>query len=692
MRGEGHVTGVVVDAHFLAVLGGEGHGHAVEFAADFVGVFVVVAVAGSRAEELLDVFVAFEVGFESVDELIHGELLVFKHELLDGGQGVDDGAEAHEFKVAEVQAFGDLGLMQVDAVLAAESVQHGAHGLGEVLGAGLDNNVLLDERGTEQEHVLLHVGVPEFVPALELAGVAGLDAELHVAVLLHLAVVQSHFHSGGEVGVSTAGGVGVAVGHTDFDAAGHGVVKGFFKGRALGDVQRDAFFVVAQLGEAGAELDGFGDVPQVAFRSAAVDTGGEVGVVQREFALGLQEQVGQIVGRVAAVRGLTADGDGFPVSVTFVEGAAGGGDVHVDEFGHADPHAFQVFQGLFIGQDAGFHVLLVEGIEVLVHTAVGDGGTGLLFQTGEHLGEVLGLNGFVEVASRVGGHVFGVFSHADEFGLADRIGASFGGLAGGVGVALRPQNDGVAHEDGGFDEGTLVHLIHGGGGIKSGQFFFHFLLQAVEAALQHHFVVMHPLDGGAERGGFVDDEAGDQAVGIVVGQLVDFGGKSLVQSFVIGAALPERSDLLNHDLGVFGADGSRRLRAGWKVAHGDVEEVAVEFGVQDAVTAVMTTAAAEEELVVLHHDGDVLGNVHQSLGPAENQRLTHGFGHGLREVQSAFDVDSGLLAVETFQQLEHALVGFAIDVFFTGDVVFETLLMRRFDFSYLSHVTSPCRN
>lgn len=49
--------------------------------------------------------------------------------------------------------------------------------------------------------------------------------------------------------VSTAGGVGVAVGHTDFDAAGHGVVKGFFKGRALGDVQRDAFFVVAQLGK-----------------------------------------------------------------------------------------------------------------------------------------------------------------------------------------------------------------------------------------------------------------------------------------------------------------------------------------------------------------------------------------------------------------------------------------------------------
>ena len=464
--------------------------------------------------------------------------------------------------------------------------------------------------------MLLQVGVPEFFPGLELAGVAGLDAELHVAVLLHLAVIESHFNGSGEVGVGATGGVGVAVGHTDFDAAGHGVVKGFFKGRALGDVQRDAFFVVAQLGEAGAELDGFGHVPQVTFGRTAVDTSGEVGVVQREFALGFQEEVGQIVGRIAAVRGLAANGDGFPVSVTFVEGAAGGGDVHVDELGHADPHAFEVFEGLFIGQGAGFHVLLVEGIEVLVHAAVGNGGTGLLFQTREHLGEVLGLHGFVEVAGRVGGHVLGVFGHADEFGLADRIGAGFGGLAGGFGVALRPQHDGVAHHDGGFDEGTLVHLIHRGGGIKSGQLFFHFLLQAVKAAFQDDFVVVHPLDGGTERRGFVDDEAGDEAVGIVVGQLVDFGRKSLVQSFMVGAALPEGSDLFDHDLGVFGADGGRRLRTGGQVAHGDVKEVAVEFGIEDAVTAVMTTAAAEQELVVLHHDGDVLGDVHESLGPA----------------------------------------------------------------------------
>ena len=88
MRGEGHVTGVVVDAHFLAVLGGEGHGHAVEFAADFVGVFVVVAVAGSRAEKLLDVFVAFEVGGQRLLQLFPCQLLGVVDQVLDGIQRV----------------------------------------------------------------------------------------------------------------------------------------------------------------------------------------------------------------------------------------------------------------------------------------------------------------------------------------------------------------------------------------------------------------------------------------------------------------------------------------------------------------------------------------------------------------------------------------------------------------------------
>ena len=95
----------------------------------------------------LDVLVAFEVGVAGLDELIHGELLLFEDELLDSAQGVNNGAEAHEFKVAEIDAFGDLFLMEVDAVLHAQIVHGGAHGLGEMLSTELVDDVLLNEGG-----------------------------------------------------------------------------------------------------------------------------------------------------------------------------------------------------------------------------------------------------------------------------------------------------------------------------------------------------------------------------------------------------------------------------------------------------------------------------------------------------------------------------------------------------------------
>ena len=420
-----------------------------------------------------------------------------------------------------------------------------------------------------------------------------------------------------------------------------------------------------------------------------MDTGGQVGVVQRELALGLQDQVGQFVGGVAAVGGLATHGHGFPVSVTFVEGAAAGRDVHVDEFGHAHPHAFQQFDGLLVVQAAVFDVLLVVGVQVLVHTTVGDGGTGLLFDTGEHLHEPLALAGFPEVAGGFAGHAFGVGGYAQQFGLADGIVGLFGHLAGFVSVTLGPQHDGVTHDHDGIQEGLLFAHVLGAGGIEGGQLFLGFALDVVEAALQDLAVVMHPLDGGTERRGFVDDEAGDQALGIVVGQLVDFRRQSGGQSFVVGLALPVRSDLFDHALGVFSGDGGGRGGAGGQVFHGHVQEVAVQFGVQDAVTAV-AAGAAQQQLVVLHVHGDVLGDVHQSLGPAQHQGLAFGFLHGLGEVQGAFDVDAGLHAVEAFQHAEHALVGGAETVDLAFDLIEQALFLGGSAFANgLRHICSP---
>jgi hypothetical protein len=97
---------------------------------------------------------------------------------------------------------------------------------------------------------------------------------------------------------------------------------------------------------------------------------------------------------------------------------------------------------------------------------------------------------------------------------------------------------------------------------------------------------MHPLDGGAEGRGLVDDEAGHEPFGIVVGQLVHFFGQGGVQLFVKGLALPERGDLFDHDACVLRGDGRRGCRAGGQFFDCDVQEVAVEFGIKDAVAAV----------------------------------------------------------------------------------------------------------
>ncbi|KAF5044587.1 hypothetical protein DSECCO2_490250 [anaerobic digester metagenome] len=406
-----------------------------------------------------------------------------------------------------------------------------------------------------------------------------------------------------------------------------------------------------------------------------MDAGGEVRIVQRELALGLQNQVRQVVGGVASVRSLAADGHGLPVRIAFIEGAARGGDVHVDELGHADPHALQKLHGFFFRQDAGFHVLVVIGEEVLVHAAVGDGRAGLLLDAREHLGEPLALAGLPEVAGRLAGHALGVLGHADEFGLADRVGFLRRHFAGQHGVAPRPVHDGLTDDDHGFEEGLLLAVVLGAQRIEGVQLLLGFTPYVVEAALQDLLVVVDPLDGGAEGRRLVDDESGHESFGIVVGQLVHFRGQGGVELLVEGLALPEGGDLLDDDHGVLGGDGRGRGRAVRQLLHRDVQEVAVQFGVEDAVAAV-AAGAAEQELVVLDIDGHVLGDVLHGLGPAQNQRLAFGLLHGLGEIEGSFYVNARLLPVESLQHLENTTVCFAKSVFLALDFVIKPLFLR----------------
>ena len=150
---------------------------------------------------------------------------------------------------------------------------------------------------------------------------------------------------------------------------------------------------------------------------------------------------------------------------------------------------------------------------------------------------------------------------------------------------------------------------------------------------------------------------------------------------MVGLALPVGGDFFHNDLGVFGSDLGGGLLTGGQVAHSDVEEVAVEFGVEDTVAAVLSGSAAEEELTVLNDHGDVLSDVHEGLGPAQHEGLAFGFLHGLSEVQSAFNVDVRGLTIELGDQFHHATVGVIVLVFLTLLTVEDALFLRAMAFT-----------
>ena len=311
----------------------------------------------------------------------------------------------------------------------------------------------------EEIDVLFQIGVPELVPGLERGRVAGLQADQLIAMLFHPAVVHRHLDCRREVDVGAGAGVGLAVGHAALGAAGHGIVVCVFEAGAFGEQHRYDFLVIAQFREAGAFLDGFGHFIKVPFRGACMNTGGQVRVVHREFAFGLQEQIGQIIGGVHAFSGLSADGNGFPVGVAFVESAAGRRDIQVDELRHPHPHAFHQFEGLLVCQRPGLLVLLIERIQILVHTAIGNDRAGFLFHTGEHLGEPLRLHRIAEITGRVFRHPGAALGDVLQFQFASRVGFLFGHFCGQLGMTLRPQHNRIAGDDDCFKERAFFHVV-----------------------------------------------------------------------------------------------------------------------------------------------------------------------------------------------------------------------------------------
>ena len=249
VRRNRHVADIHMNAAIPAALLGFHLRETVHVLGDAVGVGIVVAVAGGALQHFPDGLVAHEVGLHRFKDFLHGEALFLIDQLLDGREGVHHRAVAEEFKVGVVDAFLDLFGMQVLVILHAQVMQDGGQGRGEVLRAQAVDDVLLLEGLAQQVDVLGLVGVVEFLPRLEAGGIAGFKADKLVAVVKQATIVHEHFNGRGEVDVHAAGGVGIAVGHAGFRAAGNRVVQRFIHGTAFDGVQRNDFLIVDQLGK-----------------------------------------------------------------------------------------------------------------------------------------------------------------------------------------------------------------------------------------------------------------------------------------------------------------------------------------------------------------------------------------------------------------------------------------------------------
>ena len=130
-----------------------------------------------------------------------------------------------------------------------------------------------------------------------------------------------------------------------------------------------------------------------------------------------------------------------------------------DLFAEFDPHAFDEFQRLGVGEDACLHIALVVGIEVLVHAARRIAAR-VAFDEQAHEDEVVELHGFTEGLRRVFGDSVAGLGHPQQFGLAGAVLFDGGQLAGGLRVAAAEYGKTVTGDGDGFPEVAPVVIFH----------------------------------------------------------------------------------------------------------------------------------------------------------------------------------------------------------------------------------------
>ena len=229
-----------------------------------------------------------------------------------------------------------------------------------------------------------------------------------------------------------------------------------------------------------------------------------------------------------------------------------------------------------------------------------------------------------------------------------------------AGVTLRPDHDGIADNDHGFQEGLLLPEVNGVVEIKGGHLGLGFVLDINEAALKNLLIIRHPLQGGTVGRRFGDNKLGLQAALVNVRELAAFSGEYLVQMLVEGLALPVGGDFFHNDFEILGRNLEGALIAVVQVANHFAVKVTIYFRVEDSVTAKLADAASEE-LVRRNPDRDLFGYVFQSLGPAECEKLAFRLLHALGEPPGALDINERNGELVAFKNLVDTFAAPAVD-------------------------------
>ena len=440
---------VPVAAHGPAVMIADHRDHGVRL-------LDVVAVLGRPVQQdVAQQGVRLEIRAHALQQVFLRNSLLVKHKALDRGQGVAHIRDAHALNADEIVLRAALGA--VAPALHAAVQQHAAVDVRRVVAVELLDRVEGADHHADKVFHLGLIGLLQVFEGLEIRKFSGLRAHLLPGHLAD-AVEHGQFKALGQVEVAAVGPAHrVAVGRR-LHAADDGVVAGVLQGDAVVQQGRDDDVIVEE-GKLAAlllhqDLQHALDELLRVFRGEA-DAG--VGLGIKDGAFRLQAQVGQLVDGVVSVLIHAAQHEvdrGGEAAVVLGAGVGAG----LDDVALLDPEGLQQLLRLLLHHRAVFDVLLIVGVEHLVHTAAGDGGA-VLSAVVDQDGEPVGLQRLIEGLRRLPGHAAAVRRDQAKLGGAARIALLFGHFQGQIRIAASEDAHAFADDQHGAVEIPLVDKL-----------------------------------------------------------------------------------------------------------------------------------------------------------------------------------------------------------------------------------------